>query len=382
MKKIVSIFLVVVVIFNFMFCNKVYSSFGEGSGVDSFETDSASGKSQNEITKEGNAGGIDLIWGLLGNIFGTIAGLLAVVLDLFPIMMQTIFSATVGTLSFTIEDTVFDMYGLFNIDYFNFNKTYTIGNQFKKNITADSAVLTLRESVAQNFILTRLIATTASLVILIYVGIRMALSSLASDKAKYKKMLLAWFESIIMLFLMQYIIAFMFGIGKACGNVLYDLKNLLNGTSFEQKTIDKIFGNMLGSSGWTYALYSVVYWFLVFIQLRFYMTYLKRQITVGFLILISPLITITYPIDKIGDGKAQAFIIWFNELSVNILIQPLHALLYLVIMYTAGDIAEYSIIIASFFLLGLTKVEKVVLKLFNLKNLVSIKAVDEKDKEK
>jgi hypothetical protein len=42
---------------------------------------------------------------------------------------------------------------------------------------------------------------------------------------------------------------------------------------------------------------------------------------VGFLILISPLITISYAIDKMGDGRAQALNNWFKEFIYNVIIQ-------------------------------------------------------------
>ncbi len=61
----------------------------------------------------------------------------------------------------------------------------------------------------------------------------------------------------------------------------------------------------------------------------FFLFYLKRMITVGFLIIIAPLITITYSIDKIGDGKAQALNAWLKEISYNVLIQPFHCVIYL-----------------------------------------------------
>lgn len=106
------------------------------------------------------------------------------------------------------------------------------------------------------------------------------------------------------------------------------------------------------------------------------------MITVGFLILVSPLITVTYSIDKVGDGKAQAFSVWMNELVINVLIQPIHGLIYLIFMYTAGEIAKLSMWIALAFLLGLTKFEKIILQLFNLRNVVSLRPVDEQRKDK
>ena len=40
--------------------------------------------------------------------------------------------------------------------------------------------------------------------------------------------------------------------------------------------------------------------------------------------------TVTYSIDKAGDGKAQAFGNWLSEFVMNVLVQPLHAIIYLV----------------------------------------------------
>lgn len=288
---------------------------------------------------------------------------------------------------FTIEKTVFNEIGLFNINYFNFENTYQIGTgSNEKTIQVKSPIIKrVKQSIAKFYIILRLMAIALSLIILIYVGIRMALSTVASDKAKYKQMLIAWVESIVILFTMQYIISLVMNIGQMFGNIIYDLKCILNSggdASFETDIMDNLTSFMLGSSGWSYALNSIIYWFLIFIQTKFFLSYFKRIITVGFLILIAPIVTITYPIDKIGDGKAQAFTVWFSELSVNIFIQPIHALIYLVFMYTAGEIAKYSMLVALLFLLSLTKVEKVVLQLFNLRNVVSLRPVEDERKKK
>lgn len=66
------------------------------------------------------------------------------------------------------------------------------------------------------------------------------------------------------------------------------------------------------------------------------------MVTVGFLIMISPLITITYSIDKIGDGKAQALNAWLKELVYNILIQPFYCVLFLAFYSTIAKIIKSS----------------------------------------
>lgn len=387
MKKIISTLLVVIVLFNFIFYNGVYATGDEVfEGTESIGEDSISPASQEGLVNEGSTGSGIIVWDILGAIFGTIAGILAAVIDIFPMLIQLTLSIVVSDNvndreAFTIESTVFNEFGIFNINYFNFERFQFLGTSGTNATFIPGANIKIKESVAQFFILMRLIAIAASLLVLIYVGIRMALSTIASDQAKYKSMLISWVESIAILFLMQYIISIMFGIGNIFENIAYDIKNILNATSFETTINDKIYGNMIGNAGWTYVLYSVVFWVLVFIQLKFFLMYFKRVITVGFLILIAPLVTITYPIDKLGDGKAQAFSVWFNELAMNIFIQPIHAFIYIVFMYTAGEIASKSIFVALIFLLALTKVEKIILYLFNLKNVVSLQPVDDQKKK-
>lgn len=208
----------------------------------------------------------------------------------------------------------------------------------------------------------------------------MALSTISADKAKYKNMLIAWAESIILLFFMQYIIALIIGVGNIFGDFMNHFRDVLQAggeSSFEENTLNVVNLKLLTCTGWTYASYSIVYWFLVFMQTKFYWMYFKRVVVVGFLIFIAPIITITYPIDKVGDGKAQSFSVWSHELIMNIAIQPIHAIIYLVFMYTAGEIANTSIWVALAFLLVLTKVEKIILQLFNLKNVGSLKPIGE-----
>ena len=74
----------------------------------------------------------------------------------------------------------------------------------------------------------------------------------------------------------------------------------------------------------------------------------------AFLTLISPLVALTYCIDKLNDGSAQGFNKWFREYIFNLLIQPMHLLLYFILvgsaMSTLGDNFIYSIVAIGFML--------------------------------
>ena len=91
-----------------------------------------------------------------------------------------------------------------------------------------------------------------------------------------------------------------------------------------------------GTLGWSS---TIIYIAIVFSIFLFLIMYIKRMITIAFLVLISPIITITYSIDKVGDGQAQAFSAWMKEFFHNVLIQPFHCLIYLVFVSTAMKLA-------------------------------------------
>ena len=50
----------------------------------------------------------------------------------------------------------------------------------------------------------------------------------------------------------------------------------------------------------------------------------------AFLTIISPIVALTYPIDKM-DGEAKGFNMWLREFIFNALLQPLHYILYYIL---------------------------------------------------
>ena len=80
---------------------------------------------------------------------------------------------------------------------------------------------------------------------------------------------------------------------------------------------------------------AVLYVIMLGLTFTFLMTYIKRMINIAFLIMISPLITVTYAIDKMADGKSQALNTWLKEFVYSILIQPFHCILFLIFVSTS-----------------------------------------------
>ena len=126
---------------------------------------------------------------------------------------------------------------------------------------------------------------------------------------------------------------------------------------------------------------------LLFQTISFLVAYIKRMFKIGFLIIIAPLITITYSIDKIGDGKAQALNTWLKEFAYNILLQPFQCILYLVFAKLAydslasqvfGSITQSNIGVAIFAILSLQFVKEgeTIIKKIEIKKRLTTPPID------
>lgn len=114
----------------------------------------------------------------------------------------------------------------------------------------------------------------------------------------------------------------------------------------------------------TKLVYLIFYIALVIFTVMFTWTYVKRVITMAFLTLIAPLIAITYPIDKIKDGQAQAFNIWLKEFVFNALLQPFHLIIFTIFLGSSMEIAVNNPIFAILFLAFIIPSEKLLRKMF------------------
>lgn len=191
----------------------------------------------------------------------------------------------------------------------------------------------IRTGIATWYYVLRVIATAILLVILIYVGIRMAITTIASDKAMYSKMLIDWVTSLALIFLLQYIILFTFYVNDALVNAMSDVA----GESNVDSAIEQI-GNNAYAFGYKGIGAAAVYFILVTQTIGLLISYINRMLKVSFLIIIAPLITLTYSIDKMGDGKAQALGTWIKEFVFTVLMQPFHCIIYLIMVSTALEL--------------------------------------------
>ena len=218
-----------------------------------------------------------------------------------------------------------------------FNKVKLVDINFFDIGTESNFINTMRTSVASWYYIMRIIAASILLVILIYVGIRMAISTVASDRAMYKKMLVDWVCSLALVFLLHYIIIFVITVNNSIVSVIENSVDNTN-VSNTYKEIRDIAGEHLFLANLDNIGATIIYIMLIWQTFGIIVSYFNRMLKVAFLIIISPLVTITYSIDKMGDGKAQALNLWLKEIVFTILIQPFHCIIYMCLIDTAFNL--------------------------------------------
>ena len=252
--------------------------------------------------------------------------------------------------------------------------------------TITSPAKEMQASISKWYIALRTIALVGLLSVLLYIGIRIILSSAsANDKAKYKNMLKDWVVAICILFTLHYIMAFMLEMTGSLNNIINNnvvkesTSGGVEGSTAEYKT-DKLMNAVREGVGDSYedasalntASYTIMYLALVILTGVFTVQYLKRVIYMAFLTMIAPMIALTYPLDKIKDNKAQAFSFWVREYIFNCLIQPVHFLLYTLLISNVGDFATNNIIYSVVALGFLVPAEKLIKEMFGMKSATPV----------
>lgn len=272
-------------------------------------------------------------------------------------------------------------------------------NGEKIKTSSQNSATMLKKTISTWYNALRNICIVLMLSVLVYIGIRILLSSVASDKAKYMTMLRDWLVGLCLLFLMHYIMAFSVSLVERLTTVVKTSVGQ-NGYSVTMEANDKMEKavdaehlnqpdliqksddgkkylvwptNLMGSLrlrlqmedyGAEYIGLCICFIILCLFTLYFTVTYLKRVLHMAFLTLIAPMVALTYCIDKLNDGQAQGFNKWFKEYIFNLLIQPMHLLLYYILVTSAFEFASMNVIYSIVALGFMIPAEKLLRSLF------------------
>lgn len=233
----------------------------------------------------------------------------------------------------------------------------------------------------------RNIAIVGLLSVLVYLGIRILIGSTAPEKAKYKERLADWLVALCLVFIIHIIMSGILMITEKITNLFSEESSEIIVATAENpdtvtsagdiKPIGKSAGFRTNLTGYVRfmaqssefgdaAVYTILYMALIIYTVMFTFIYFKRFLYMAFFTMIAPLVALTYPLDKVRDNTAQAFNLWFKEYTMNAILQPVHLILYTVLVSSAMELAIENPIYAIVAIAFLLPAEKFIKKLFGL----------------
>lgn len=311
----------------------------------------------------------------VNNSYGTAGGALTTVWSfIVGSWINNIPQAVVESTGSTVENNVFTIYDLvtgeyefFNLDFYTYNSPEKKSTDEGDGLKSDSIAIDIISDIFTFYKILRNIALALSLFVLMYIAIRMATSTTAIQRSRYQNMLVAWFTSVCILFFMHYIIIILSYVTNFALNMV---KQMAESIGVQNIEVDIMKGQLssLQKAPKGFHLFQTLILVSIFLfyQIKYLIAYIKRFCEMVFLIIISPLVTVTYAIDKVGDNRAQAFSIWFKELSSKYLLQVVHAVTYIIFIAAAGEIAKTMPLLAAFFLWAMGKAEVVIRNVLGL----------------
>lgn len=282
----------------------------------------------------------------------------------------------IPVIKYTPEKIFSNQVPALNVNFIN-PKVYTIEDypgysQEQINAMNEKSITqALQKTIASWYNALRNLAIVGLLSVLLYVGIRIIMSSATTDRAKYKQMLMDWAIALCILFFLHYIMSFTLTLtetiteGLAVGDeVTVKINDPDGDVTFNTDLTGLVRMQVQHKDLSVRVVYLIFYIALVVYTVKFTWSYVKRAITMAFLTLIAPVVALTYPIDKMHDGSAQAFNFWLKEYIFNALLQPFHLIVYSIFLGSAMEIAIQNPIYAILFLAFITPAEKILRKMF------------------
>lgn len=272
-------------------------------------------------------------------------------------------SANSSKANVTVENIVYNRVPILDANFFNFETALTTenneGNVFRPgtligndgegikvvtaNIDKGGIIYILKVAIATWYYTFRVMAVAVMLIVLVYLGIKSAFSSVADGKALYKEMLIGWVTGFILLFLMHYIMYATLYLNEGLVNWISSLQKNLSGQEISlYETVRSKAYEIKASTGWSGAIMYIV---LVYYAVKFLFIYAKRYFTLATLAILSPVVALSYAVEKINKkGKrARIYGMWLRDFIFTTLLQTVHALIYAIFIGTALKLTEASL---------------------------------------
>lgn len=252
----------------------------------------------------------------------------------------------------SIDSIIFDEYPLTKLNLFT--------KSLKNGETQNSFIASFANNINVWFHNFTIIAIVAYLAILLYMGIRITMSSTASKQAMYKELFTQWVTGVIILFLFPVVIRYAIEINTSFVGMVGETVEKMDKSEATTQYIDPDETTSLSTDesnseeaknmelnpfrqddkGYMAVMarrahnterlsYAFVYLVMSFQLVIIAVMYYKRLFMVAFLIVIFPIVMIAHVLEKVANVKmGGAFSKWTKEILITIFVQSIHAIIY------------------------------------------------------
>lgn len=239
-------------------------------------------------------------------------------------------SDAVTKVPYTIEDLIFNRIPAFDINVFS-------DKAGGKTVEEGSVIYIIRNTIKIWYYSMRNVALVFTIFMIVFLGVKIAISTVANDKAKYKQTIVECLKAIVLIMVIHYLMIFIISLNETFTGLLQNVYGTENSIYLTIKTRAYDVRFSIGIPA------AIMYLALVIFFIRFVYVYFKREYTVLLLIVMAPLIVIKYLWDNI-NGKGDVIINnWINDFISATFIQTIHALLYTILMGIAVKLATTNI---------------------------------------
>mgnify|MGYP003291099814 CR=1 FL=1 len=276
--------------------------------------------------------------------------------------IQSLINALMGEdESVTVYKVIFNKIGKLEIDFWGIgdeaegDKVENEEEKGKIQIISESPATSLKPIVSYWYSTLRALGVAIYIVMLLYIGVRILLSSTTSSAQKYKEMLTTWGTGVIILLLFPYVMKYTVIINDAFVKLL---DSSAASKLEEMQMTGEIDEEYIGKPGEGKNLFSfddemmkireqaadendmvlsIVYIIMLGQLIILIGVYYKRTFMMAFLITIFPVVAVLYVWEKTNKGAGNALNTWTKEYVVLVLTQTFHAMSYTVLVKGAYE---------------------------------------------
>ena len=207
---------------------------------------------------------------------------------------------------FTLDKLFFGDFKFLDINIFNINTSK------ESNSKGNEANANLKKGVAVWTNATRGFAVAISLLLFILGAVMLMLNSARTDSkatsiASLKNFLTDTVKGLMIALLITVVLAMILFAHDMVISIFNAIRyKMLESGAQSAEVI--IYKNVLDLdiNGYGYSVSFIAYLFMSAYHIKFLIIYINRLLTIGFLIVVSPIISVTYALDKIGDRKKSS----------------------------------------------------------------------------